>query len=297
MIAYEDRLGNGEANLVLNRATNHKPEITYLVANYNNGRFIQDCIESLYAQTNPAWHCLIADDGSTDDSLALIQPWLNHKVELLVNKRNLGKSRTLARLIEHSPTDIVGILDPDDALYPEATAAVLAAYAQTAEAGFVYTNYARYSIDLKTIIAPGDSKAIAPGRTTLTSGFIGALSTFRLRAYRQTIGYDARILYAEDRDLVYKMEEVTTFHFIDQILYKYRQVPTSHTNDPEKRRIGLRSYRLAYENALQRRNIVGIRRRLHLLYFHEIYVVRRKLPRFLHPLQRLVKQHLLPSKS
>ena len=111
------------------------PEITYLVANYNNGCFIKDCLESLHAQTSPAWHCLIGDDGSTDDSVALMQPWLNAQIELVVNERNLGKSLTLARLIERSPTDIVGILDPDDALYPEATALVLQAYQQHDQVG------------------------------------------------------------------------------------------------------------------------------------------------------------------
>ncbi|MCB0063269.1 MAG: glycosyltransferase family 2 protein, partial [Caldilineaceae bacterium] len=231
------------------------PEITYLVANYNNGRFLKECIESLHAQTSPAWHCLIGDDGSTDDSVARIQPWLNEQIELVVNERNLGKSLTLARLIERAPTDIVGILDPDDALYPAATAAVLAAYAQAPHVGFVYTNCARYSVDLQTIIAPGLSRAIPPGQTTLTSGFVDALRTFRISAYRKTSGYDAYLLYAEDRDLVYKLEEVTPFLFIDQVFYKYRQVPNSHTNDPEKRRIGKRNHRLAYEHALQRRNI------------------------------------------
>lgn len=274
----------------------HKPEITYLVANYNNGRFIKDCMESLYAQTTSAWHCLIADDGSTDDSLALIQPWLNEQIECLVNEENLGKSRTLARLIEHAPTEIVGILDPDDALYPEATAAVLDAYAQTPAVGFVYTNCARYSQDLQRIIGPGLSRAVPPGQTTLTGGFVDAMRTFRVSDYRKTPGYDEQILYAEDRDLVYKMEEVTPFRFVDQVLYKYRQVPNSHTNDPEKRRIGMRNHRLAYENALRRRNIAGVQRLLHLFYFHEAYTSQRMTPAFLLPLGRRMKQALLPRK-
>lgn len=273
------------------------PEITYLVANYNNGRFLKECIESLHAQTSPAWHCLIGDDGSTDDSVALIQPWLNEQIELVVNERNLGKSLTLARLIERAPTDIVGILDPDDALYPEATAAVLAAYAQAPHVGFVYTNCARYSVDLQTIIAPGLSRAIPPGQTALTGGFVDALRTFRISAYRKTSGYDAYLLYAEDRDLVYKLEEVTPFLFIDQVFYKYRQVPNSHTNDPEKRRIGKRNHRLAYEHALQRRNIRGVQRLFHLFYFHETYADRRMTPAFLLPLGRRMKQALLPRKQ
>jgi len=271
-------------------------KITYLVANYNNGRFIKDCIESLHAQTSPAWHCLIGDDGSTDDSLALIQPWLNAQIELVVNERNLGKSLTLARLMERAPTDIVGILDPDDALYPEATAAVLAAYAQTPQVGFVYTNCARYSLDLQTIIGPGSSAAIPAGQTTLTGIFVDAMRTFRVSFYRRTAGYDTRILYAEDRDLVYKMEEVTPFVFVDQVLYKYRQVPGSHTNAPDKRRIGIQNHRLAYGNALRRRKIRGIRKLLYLFYFNERYADRRLTPPFLMAVAQRLKHVWLHDK-
>jgi len=48
-------------------------QITYLLANYNNGRHIRDCLDSLQAQTDPNWLCLIADDASTDGSLNLLK--------------------------------------------------------------------------------------------------------------------------------------------------------------------------------------------------------------------------------
>jgi GT2 family glycosyltransferase len=268
-------------------------KITYLVANYNNGRYIKDCIESLHAQSSTAWHCLIGDDKSTDDSLALIQPWLSDNVELITNEENLGKSRTLARLIDHVSTDIVGILDPDDALYPDATAAVLQAYAEAPHVGFVYTNFARYSADLQTFLAVGESAPIAPGRSALLDGYVGAMRTFRVAAYRQTAGYDAQILYAEDRDMVYKLEEVTPFYFVDQMLYKYRQLPWSHTHDPVKRQLGKRNHRRAYQNALHRRGIIGLSKLLHLAYFHERYSDRPLTPRVLLPLMSRIKRVLV----
>lgn len=119
---------------------------------------------------------------------------MSAKVELVINDKNLGKSSTLARLINDAPSAIVGILDPDDALYPEATAAVLAAYRSAPQVGFVYTNFARYSADLQTILAPGEAAPIAPGRSALIDGYVGALHTFRVQAYRQTIRSLLRLL-------------------------------------------------------------------------------------------------------
>lgn len=252
--------------------------ITYLVANYNNGKYIQACLASLHAQSSPHWHCLIGDDKSTDDSLALIRPWLDEKIGLLTNEQNIGYTRTLMKLIAHAQTDIVGILDPDDALQPEATALVLQRYAAHDQVGFVYTNFTIYDETLTTAIATGYGRAILPGYTSLATGYVSHLKTFRRCAYAQTAGYDPTMLYAEDRDLVYKLEEVTVLHFVDHELYKYRQVAGSQSNDPQKWQIGYNNHRRAYEAALQRRRVPWLHKVLYRLHFHERYAKQRLTP-------------------
>ncbi len=269
-------------------------KITYLVANYNNGQYIRDCIDSLHAQTSSNWLCLIADDKSTDQSLTYIRSLLTPKIKLLENLQNIGYIRTLMKLIEHAETDIVGILDADDALYPLATELVLQAYDKHPEAGFIYSNLTYYDQALNTSLRAGDSSAIPPKGNTLWGGYVGAMRTFRISSYQKTTGFDSDILYAEDRDLVYKMEEVTPFVFIDQVLYKYRQVANSHTNAPEKRRLGIQNHRLAYQNALQRRNIHGLKKFIYLLYFNERYSGQRISPAAFTPVGRLIKRFLLP---
>jgi len=267
--------------------------ITYLVANYNNSQYIRDCIASLHAQTSPHWLCLIADDKSTDDSLAVIRTLLAPKVKLIENEKNVGYIKTLIKLIEQAPTDIVGILDPDDALEPEATACVLAAYQAHPESGFVYTTHHFYREDWTRTAATGLSSVISAGGTSLMHGYVGHLKTFRRTAYAKTAGLDPSILFAEDRDLVYKLEEVTPFTFIDQPLYKYRQVPNSVTNSLEKRQIGIRNHRLAYQNALQRRNIRGLKKLIYLAYFNERYSDQRITPASLIAAGRHLKRFLL----
>ncbi len=243
-------------------------QITYLLANYNNGQYISDCIRSLQAQTNPHWQCLIIDDQSSDSSLEIIQPFLCAKIRLLRNEQNLGYIRTLIHLIENATTDIVGILDPDDALYPEATEFILKAYQENPETGFVYTNYGCFNEDLSMQTKVGLGHAIPAGKTSLLGGFVSHLKTFRRSAYFKTARYDPDILYAEDRDLVFKMEEVTPLFFIDKVLYKYRFVSNSQSRDAAKRSVGDRNHRRAYKNALNRRRITGRERVLHLLWFN-----------------------------
>lgn len=247
-------------------------QITYLIANYNNGKFIKECLDSLNKQTDPNWLALVCDDRSTDNSLAIIQPLLNEKIRLIQNEANRGYIGALKRLIASATTDIVGILDADDMLMPQATAAILRAYAQHPESGFIYSNFVILSSDRKAIPRMGFSRAIPAGQTALTHGWVSHLKTFRIRAYQQTPGLDEAILYAEDRDLAYKLEEVTRPVFVNQVLYKYRLVPCSQGTAPEKTRIGYRNVLTAKRNAVRRRRFKGLYRICHELDFLCVYV-------------------------
>ncbi len=170
--------------------------------------YIADCLASLHAQSCPHWRCLICDDKSTDDSIVRIQPWLSDKIQLLHNDQNHGVIYTLDRLIRAASTDIVGVLDADDALYPEATAQILDAYRRHPTVGFIYSNFTRYSADLSTSLGAGFGRSLPPGGTSLKWDCVSAIRTFRVAVYQRTAGITAAPRYAEDRDLVYKMEEV-----------------------------------------------------------------------------------------
>jgi hypothetical protein len=80
------------------------------------------------------------------------------------------------------------------------------------------------------------------------------------------------MLYAEDRDLVYKLEEVTRPVFVDAVLYRYRDLPDSQSHDPRKRAIGARNTWRARRAALRRRNISGVARLGHELHAWADYV-------------------------
>jgi len=47
--------------------------------------------------------------------------------------------------------------------------------------------------------------------------------TFLREAYQKTSGYDPQLKAAVDRDIIYKLEEVTDFKFINKPLYYYRK--------------------------------------------------------------------------
>lgn len=233
--------------------------ITYLIANHNRGPFVAACLESIRRQTNDGWLAIVVDDASTDESLSAIGPFLDERIRLVVNPRNVGYIGTLKRLIAEASTDIVAILDADDAIAPETTEQLLGAYSAHASSGFVYSRYAVCDATLSHRGAVHGS-AIPDAGTAIAEGVVGAIRSFRRSAYARTAGLDDTMLYAEDRDLVYKLEEVTRPVFIDAVLYYYRDLPDSQSHDAGKRAVGARNTWRARRAALRRRKVSGMTR-------------------------------------
>ena len=249
-------LSNASANAA---APPPREGITWLIACHDCAPYITECIESLVAQTDPGWRALILDDASTDDSLERIRALPDPRIALITSDRNRGYIATLERLIASAETDIVGMLDADDALAPRATAALLNAYGRDPAAGFIYSRFAVCDVSLRESGVTSGGP-LPPGRTAIIDGPVGAVRSFRRSVYDRTAGLDATMLYAEDRDLVYKLEELVVPVFIDEVLYRYRVVPGSQSNDPHKHRIGIRNCRRARQAALRRRGVLGLGR-------------------------------------
>ncbi|HVF40400.1 MAG TPA: glycosyltransferase family 2 protein [Gemmatimonadaceae bacterium] len=252
--------------------TSDTDQITYLIANYNHGAFIGDCIASLRAQTDSNWIALILDDASTDDSLERISELVDsERFQVITADRNNGYITALQRLITEATTDVVAILDPDDALEPAATGELLRAHRLNPAAGIVYSCFAEYdeTLSIRKAIHGGP---IPAGGTAIIDGPIGHILSFRRSVYMCTDGIDSEMLYAEDRDLVYKLEEVGDPIFIERVLYRYRTVAGSQTNDPVKRETGARNTRKARLAAIDRRGLRGIRRSFAKLAIESDYV-------------------------
>jgi len=217
------------------------PRFSVIIANYNNGRFIGQAIESVLRQTFGDWELIIVEDCSTDNSLEVIGQYLgDNRVKLIRHETNRGYTAALKTGIAGIRSEYFGILDSDDALMPHAIETMHKWHVSLPQCGLIYSQFAFCDENLvrrKT----GFCGEIPPGRTSLSANVVSHFKTFKLRDYLKTAGYDENILYAEDIDIIYKMEEVAGLKFVDDCLYLYRDVSGSICRSPDKVNVGIMS--------------------------------------------------------
>ncbi|HEX5527337.1 MAG TPA: glycosyltransferase [Solirubrobacterales bacterium] len=105
--------------------------VDVVVDNYNYARYLPAAIASARAQTHPRVNVIVVDDGSTDDSRAILDRYRDEVTLLL--KENGGQASALNAGFAACEGDVVIFLDADDTLEPTAAAAVAAAFAADPE--------------------------------------------------------------------------------------------------------------------------------------------------------------------
>jgi glycosyltransferase involved in cell wall biosynthesis len=96
------------------------PRFSLVIPCYNQGTYLGDCLESLARQTLAPHEIIIVDDGSTDDSLTVIQAIAAATpcVRVLVNQQNRGAIPTLQRGLDAARSPLVYFAAADDWVLP-----------------------------------------------------------------------------------------------------------------------------------------------------------------------------------
>jgi len=99
------------------------PLVSILINNYNYGHFLKDAIESALNQTYSNTEVIVVDDGSTDHSRQIIEPYSDCILPIL--KENGGQATAFNAGFLASRGEIICFLDSDDIFLPHKVAEVV----------------------------------------------------------------------------------------------------------------------------------------------------------------------------
>jgi glycosyltransferase involved in cell wall biosynthesis len=127
-----------------------EPLVSILVSNYNYGRYIGEAIQSALDQTYPNIELIVCDDGSTDDSVSVIEEYERKDPRLrFIRKRNGGQASGFNAAFAASRGEIIALLDSDDRFLPHKIERIVADFQAHPEAGFGVHRVIRVSADLR----------------------------------------------------------------------------------------------------------------------------------------------------
>lgn len=98
----------------------NKPVVTVVMAVYNAAKTLPRAIESVMGQTFPDWRMICVNDGSTDDSLELLEEYAKKDSRIVVlSQHNQGPAAARANAYERLETSYAIMLDADDYYSPD----------------------------------------------------------------------------------------------------------------------------------------------------------------------------------
>lgn len=117
--------------------------LSVIMPNYNYAHYIGEALEAILSQSLRLFEVIVVDDGSTDDSVAIIEQFARRDpvVRLLRNECNMGVVFTANRGLEHATGDYVYFAAADDKVLPgffEKSMSILSQYPQ---AGLCCSDY------------------------------------------------------------------------------------------------------------------------------------------------------------
>lgn len=200
------------------------PLFSVLIANYNNGKYLMEAVESVRKQIYANWEIILVDDDSTDNSKELYSELeKDERIHIYYNEHNMGCGYTKRRTVELAKGELCGFLDPDDAILENALTVMVETHREHPEVSLVTS---RYYFCNKDLIPYKESEllVIPEGKDFFTTGRYTAevFSAFKKCCYDQTSGISSQYHLGVDQDLYFKLEEVAPILPIEALTYKYR---------------------------------------------------------------------------
>lgn len=201
------------------------PLVTILCTNYNNADFIPDMVKSLTNQTYHNWELIFVDDGSPDNSLDTINSFkTDSRIQTFSSPKNLGAGAAAKMAVKHGKGTIMGRLDSDDALTPNAIAVMVNAHLQHPDASLITSQVIPCNAELIPMaVAWHQNKPLPQGKTILEHPTVGHFATFKTENYNLTKGFEDSLQRAVDLDIYIKLEETGNVVTLNNQLYLYRK--------------------------------------------------------------------------
>ena len=212
--------------------TSANPLVTVYVANHNYGRYLEQAIKSVLDQTLQDFELIVIDDGSTDNSRAIIEKYSDHPKILTILQQNQGLTVTNNIAMRAATGRYIMRLDADDYLDEHALQVLSGILQRNKDVGLVFPDY--FLIDEGGEVRDVVRRHDFGEATLLDQPAHGACTMIRRSCLIELGGYDETISMQDGYDLWIRFIEHYGIRNVNLPLFYYRQHEGSLSRAEEK---------------------------------------------------------------
>lgn len=184
------------------------PKVSVILPIYNAGHYLEQCLDSMVAQTLSDMEIICVNDGSTDGSDEVIRSYCRGDSRFsMVDKPNGGYGQSMNRGIDAAKGEYIGIVEPDDFVDPQM-------FERLYEAATCYTPNAQIAKGPYWRVCEADS----PDEKTFRSNYEGAFK-----------GQRQPFTIFERNDFLYRHPSIWSAiyekSFLDEHSIRFKEIP------------------------------------------------------------------------
>ena len=193
---------------------------------YNHQAFVEDAIRSVLDQKFQDYEFLIADDASTDGTMALAEKWAraDHRIRVLRNETRLGLTKSLNRAISQTSAPWIARQDADDVSHSDRLRSQMDRLDENPDIGVLGTWYEGINEKgrhLYKMILPVGDKEIKKWLNTVNC-FCHGTVIFSRDLFIKAGGYPEKYPFAQDYALWLRFSKLTKIGNVPEVLYQRR---------------------------------------------------------------------------
>jgi glycosyltransferase involved in cell wall biosynthesis len=220
------------------------PLVTIGISNYNYSHFILDCLNSVIGQIYENIEIIIIDDHSTDNSIDVVEAWIevhkeNCRIKFIKNSENLGLTKNCNLILKNTKGKYFQPLDADDILMPQKIAKQVQLLEASNNTALVYSNVSVLNED-GIITNPDYCKRIGYDKLNMPEGrifnelldfnFISLPSVLINTRYAKEVGGFDETLRVQDYYMWLKLAEKYEIKYMPENTAYYRVHDFSMSN-------------------------------------------------------------------
>jgi len=251
------------------------PEISVVIPAYNAARYVVEAVESALNQTLPPLEVIVVDDGSTDETEAVLHPY-GGRIRY-VRQSNGGPSAARNCGLRESRGELMAFLDADDVWFLNKLEKQWKCLQAHPRAGLVHSNYLFWDAetgDMTPAHLEGDERSGRRYAEVFAWNRLVPSAAMIKRECLDRVGlFDESFRTAEDFDFFLRIARHYEFAYLPECLVRYRKHASNATNNKAMMLTNeLRVYRQALRADPDLARLVG-RKRLVARFYDSLFAL------------------------